>query len=80
VRTLQTTDRPSGLRNLLRAAAGALPFIPRSDELPDRTLKVEGLQIDVQDRIAVGDEIGNGVPTGLASSAGEHNALARHGF
>src|SRR6202040_4375411 len=26
--------------------AGALPFISRSDELPDRTLKVEGLQID----------------------------------
>ena len=42
----QTTDQPSGLRNLLRAAAGALPFIPRNDELPDRALKVEGLQID----------------------------------
>ena len=44
--TVETTNRPSGLRNLLRAAAGALPFIPRSDELPDRTAKVEGLQID----------------------------------
>src|ERR1700756_261032 len=43
---VQTNDRPSGLRNLLRAAAGALPFIPRSDELPNRTLKVEGLAID----------------------------------
>src|ERR1700757_70138 len=43
---VQTNDRPSGLRNLLRAAAGALPFIPRSDELPDRTLKVEDLEID----------------------------------
>lgn len=43
---LQTTDQPSGLRNLLRAAAGALPFIPRGDDLPDRALKVEGLQID----------------------------------
>ncbi|HUL97852.1 MAG TPA: MaoC/PaaZ C-terminal domain-containing protein [Mycobacterium sp.] len=43
---METTDQPSGLRNLLRAAAGALPFIPRGDELPDRTLKVEGLQID----------------------------------
>lgn len=43
---VQTTDQPSGLRNLLRAAAGALPFIPRGDELPDRALKVEGLQID----------------------------------
>ena len=43
---VETTDQPSGLRNLLRAAAGALPFIPRGDELPDRTLKVEGLQID----------------------------------
>ena len=44
--TVETTDRPSALRNLLRAAAGALPFIPRSDDVPDRTLKVEGLQID----------------------------------
>jgi acyl dehydratase len=44
--TVEATDRPSALRNLLRAAAGALPFIPRSDELPNRTLKVEGLDID----------------------------------
>lgn len=44
--TLQTTDQPSGLRNLLRAAAGALPFVPRGADLPDRALKVEGLQID----------------------------------
>jgi acyl dehydratase len=38
--------QPSGLRNLLRAAAGALPFVPRSDTLPDRTLTVEELPID----------------------------------
>jgi acyl dehydratase len=44
--TQQTTDQPSSLRNLLRAAAGALPFIPRGDRLPDRTLRVEGLKID----------------------------------
>ena len=31
---------------MLRAAAGALPFVPRSDDVPDRTLKVEGLPID----------------------------------
>jgi acyl dehydratase len=37
---------PSGLRNLLRAAAGALPFIPRGDTLPDRTVKVSGIEID----------------------------------
>ena len=43
---VETTDQPSGLRNLLRAAAGALPFVPRGDELPDRALKVEGLPID----------------------------------
>ncbi|MFZ0831470.1 MAG: MaoC/PaaZ C-terminal domain-containing protein [Mycobacterium sp.] len=43
---VQTTNPPSGLRNLLRAAAGALPFVPRGDELPDRALKVEGLEID----------------------------------
>ena len=38
--------QPSGLKNLLRAAAGALPFVPRSDTLPDRTLTVEDLEID----------------------------------
>jgi acyl dehydratase len=43
---LLTTDRPSGVLNLLRAAAGALPFIPRGDELPQRTLRVEDLEID----------------------------------
>jgi acyl dehydratase len=32
--------------NLLRAAAGALPFVPRSDALPDRRLTVEDLAID----------------------------------
>jgi acyl dehydratase len=31
---------------LLRAAAGALPFVPRSDTLPDRTLTVDELTID----------------------------------
>jgi acyl dehydratase len=38
--------QPSGLRNLLRAAAGAMPFVPRSDTLPERTLTVEDLSID----------------------------------
>jgi acyl dehydratase len=38
--------QPSGLRNLLRAAAGALPFVPRGDSLPDRTLTVQDLPID----------------------------------
>ncbi|MGH3560959.1 MAG: MaoC/PaaZ C-terminal domain-containing protein [Mycobacterium sp.] len=36
----------SGVRNLLRAAAGALPFIPRGDTLPDRTLSIDELTID----------------------------------
>ncbi len=39
-------SQPSGLGNLLRAAAGALPFVPRGDSLPDRTLTVEDLTID----------------------------------
>ncbi|WP_422742927.1 MaoC/PaaZ C-terminal domain-containing protein [Mycobacterium sp. WMMD1722] len=39
-------SQPSGLRNLARAAAGALPFIPRGDALPDRTLTVDELPID----------------------------------
>ena len=30
----------------MRAAAGALPFVPRGDQLPDRTLTVEDLAID----------------------------------
>ena len=38
--------QPSGLKNLLRAAAGALPLVPRSDSLPDRTLTVDDLEID----------------------------------
>ena len=38
--------QPSGLKNLLRAAAGALPLIPRGDSLPDRTLTVDELAID----------------------------------
>src|SRR3954453_14611611 len=32
--------------NLVRAAAGALPFVPRGDTLPDRTLTVDELTID----------------------------------
>ncbi len=38
--------QPSGLMNLVRAAAGALPFVPRGDTLPDRTLTVDELPID----------------------------------
>jgi acyl dehydratase len=38
--------QPSGLMNLVRAAAGALPFMPRGDTLPDRTLTVDELPID----------------------------------
>jgi len=38
--------QPSGLMNLVRAAAGALPFVPRGDTLPDRTLTVDELSID----------------------------------
>ncbi|MFB1296317.1 MaoC/PaaZ C-terminal domain-containing protein [Mycobacterium sp. pW049] len=39
-------QQPSGLRNLALAAAGALPFVPRSETLPTRTLTVEDLTID----------------------------------
>ena len=38
--------------------------------------QVERLQVDIEDGIAVGDQMRNGVPAGLAGSAGEHNALA----
>jgi acyl dehydratase len=40
------TEQPSGLRNMLRAAAGALPFVPRGAKLPDRTVTVDELPID----------------------------------
>jgi acyl dehydratase len=42
----RTEGQPNGLLNLVRAAAGALPFIPRRDGLPDRTVAVDGLAID----------------------------------
>jgi acyl dehydratase len=38
--------RPSGLMNMVRAAAGALPFVRRGDTLPDRTITVDELAID----------------------------------
>jgi acyl dehydratase len=38
--------QPSGLMNMVRAAAGALPFVPRGDTLPDRTLTVDEMAID----------------------------------
>lgn len=38
--------QPSGLRNMARAVAGALPFIPRTQSLPNRTLRVDELAID----------------------------------
>jgi acyl dehydratase len=43
---VSTVTQPSGLMNLLRAAAGALPFVPRGDQLPDRTLTGEDVPID----------------------------------
>lgn len=38
--------RPSGLRNMARAAAGALPFVSRGDTVPSRTVTVDDLTID----------------------------------
>jgi acyl dehydratase len=37
---------PNGLVNVARAAAGALPFVPRGDRLPARTLTVDDVPID----------------------------------
>ena len=39
-------SQPSGLKNMLRAAAGALPFVPRGDTLPQRTIRVDEVAID----------------------------------
>ncbi len=38
--------QPSGLMNMVRAAAGALPFVRRGDSLPDRTMMVDELPVD----------------------------------
>lgn len=58
--------QPSGLMNLLRAAAGALPFVPRGDSLPDRTLTVDELAIDAANVAAyanvTGLRFGDAVP------------------
>ncbi|HTM85505.1 MAG TPA: dehydratase, partial [Mycobacterium sp.] len=35
--------QPSGMRNMLRAVAGALPFVSRTGTLPNRTLRVAEL-------------------------------------
>ncbi|MBY0440941.1 MAG: dehydratase [Mycobacteriaceae bacterium] len=39
-------SQPSGLKNTLRAVAGALPIVPRADHLPARTLTITDLPID----------------------------------
>src|ERR1700738_2123374 len=59
-------NQPSGLRNMLRAVAGALPIVPRSDQLPKRTVTIEELPID-QTNVAAyaavtGLRYGNNVP------------------
>ena len=36
----------SSLTNMARAVAGALPFVPRGDQLPDKTLTVSDVAID----------------------------------
>jgi acyl dehydratase len=52
--------------NLVRAAAGALPFVPRGDTLPDRTLTVDELSIDAANVAAyanvTGLRFGDAVP------------------
>jgi acyl dehydratase len=39
-------DQPNGLLNMARAVVGALPFVPRGDGLPDRTVHVPDVHID----------------------------------
>ncbi len=59
-------SQPSGLMNLARAAAGALPFVPRGETLPERTLTVEDLNIDPENVAAyaavTGLRFGDAVP------------------
>ncbi len=59
-------NQPSGLKNMLRAAAGALPLHSRPDRLPTRVVAIEELAIDhtnVANYAAVtGLRYGNTVP------------------
>jgi acyl dehydratase len=59
-------NQPSGLKNMLRAAAGALPLVPRGGQLPSRTVTVDELpinQTNVADYAGVtGLRYGNNVP------------------
>ncbi|MDT5140000.1 MAG: hypothetical protein QOD58_4262 [Mycobacterium sp.] len=59
-------NQPSGLRNMLRAAAGALPVVPRPAKLSNRTVTVEELPIDHTNVAAyaavTGLQYGNNVP------------------
>ena len=59
-------NQPSGLRNMLRAAAGALPVVPRGNQLPTRAVTVEELPIDHANVAAyaavTGLRYGNNVP------------------
>jgi acyl dehydratase len=48
----------NGLLNMARAAAGALPFIPRGDRLPQRTITVTELPIDAGNVAAYADVTG----------------------
>lgn len=58
--------RPSGLRNMIRAAAGALPLVTRGGQVPSRTVTVKELPVDhanVAEYAAVtGLRYGNNVP------------------
>ncbi len=59
-------NQPSGLKNMLRAAAGALPVVSRGTQLPTRTVDIAELPIDrtnVAEYAAVtGLRYGNDVP------------------
>lgn len=59
-------NQPSGLKNMLRAAAGALPVVSRGNHLPTRRVDIEELPIDrtnVAEYAAVtGLRYGNAVP------------------
>ena len=57
-----------------------LPAVCQVGDQGRHARQVERLQVDIEDGIAMGDEMGDRVTAGLAGSAREHNALARHGF
>ena len=79
-RARRTAIVEAGEGGMGRQRVERLPVVRQVGDQSRDARQVERLQIDIEDGVAMGDEMRNGVAAGLAGSAGEHNALAGHGF